>query len=473
LHSKIYFEGDNGNRFVMSGYYGGDDTFQQAERLYRSFSSSNGSKLAPRPVASSNNWKNGAGSLQYQQWIGNNLYSNTTTGLSIYQTAFSKDDFTYIDYNQRNRSFQTFIFPFENKSILNEIKFEEQLEYDQAPWLWTGGVAYYYFMGQYYEDSFDRPGFFSSQRSHKLDAYLQLDFTGLDFLDVFAGSRIYYYSNGTYLKWSPRVKLTLFPKSIFSISGGYSRNYQFLNRISLSNTVTSDVWILAGADQPPTSDSYYSAGVYLSPSKHFHLQLEGYYKEFENLRLHEINAYSLSSTFNNNPWYVNNKGTAKGLEFTLRNKIRFLTLTQTFTISKMTLSNPLIKDGKPFYADWDRTYRYSASMTAKLFSGFSLYLSWMYATGTPNKLAVFGPQNEKRLGDYRRADISAEYTHSLKKGNISLSATLFNVFNRQNPWYRELAFVINRNTSPRRFSSVPVNVYDIGFQPSFNISVTF
>jgi len=473
LHGKIYFEGNKGNRFIMSGYYGGDNTFQQAQRLFRSFSSSNTNKIDSRSVSTTNDWKNGAASLQYQQWIGDNIYSNTTAGLSIYRTSFTKDDFTYIDYNQSNQALQAYIFPFENKSVLNEIKVEQRLEYDRSPWLWTGGIAYYYYIGQYFEDSFNRPGFFISRKSHKLDTYLQLDYSGLNFLDAFAGTRMYYYSNGQYLRWSPRLKLIFFPKSKISLLAGYSRNHQFLNQISLSNTVTSDVWILAGPSQPPTSDSYYSGGIHFSLSTYFYLQAEGYYKKYENLRLHEINAYSLSSSFNNNPWYINNSGTAKGLEFMLRNKIRFLTLNQTFTISKMTLSNPLINDGTPFYVDWDRRYRYTASITAKPFSGFSLYLSWMYATGTPNKLAAFGPQNEDRLGDYQRADISAEYSHQFSWGNINLTASIFNVLNRKNPWYRKLAFAIDKNTSPSRFENVPVNIYDIGFQPSFNMGVTF
>ncbi|MGD8427923.1 MAG: TonB-dependent receptor [Balneolaceae bacterium] len=473
LHAKAYFEGNHGNRFILSGYYGGDNTYQQADRLFRSFSSSNQNRIAPKSVATTNEWENSAGSLQYLQWIGDKLFSNTTAGLSIYQTSFSKDDFTYIDFNQTTGSLQAFIFPFENKSILNEIKIEQRLEYDQTPWLWTGGMAYYYYMGEYFEDSFDRPGFFSSQHSHKIDAYLQLDFSGLDFLDIFAGNRVYYYSSGQYLKWSPRVKLTLFPDSPISISAGYSRNHQFLNQISLSNTVTSDVWILAGPKQPPTSDSYYSAGISFSLSKHLYTQVEGYYKKFENIRLHEINAYSLSNTFNSNPWYINNKGIAKGLEVTLSSDIKFLTLTQTLAISKMALSNPLINNSSPFYADWDRTYRYGASLAVKPFSGFSLYLSWLYATGTPNKLAVFGKQNEERLGDYQRADISVKYNRHLKKSDLSLSMTLFNVLSRQNPWYRELTFVIDKNTSPNSFNTVPVDIYDIGFQPSFNIRFSF
>lgn len=473
IHGKIHLEGTDGSRFIMSGYFGGDDTHQKATRLFRSFSSSEGINIENRAVSTTNDWQNGAVSIQYQQWLGENLYASTTAGTSIYQTSFNKDDFTYINLNQSSGDLKAFVFPFENQSVLNEIKAEQQLEFTYDPWLITGGVSYHYYIGEYFEDSFERPGFFSSQEAHQSDTYIQIDYSGIDWLDFFSGARLHYYSNGNYLRWSPRIKLTLFPDSDLSISGGYSRNHQFLNKISLSNTVTSDVWTLTDANHPPTSVNYYSSGIYYAPSDHFFVRAEAYHKKFDNIRLHEINAFSLSNTFNSNPWYNNNNGTGKGVEFLLQNRYRFMKLTQSFTISEMMLSNPEINGGEPFFADWDRTYRYSATLSIEPSTNISLFLSWMYATGTPNKLATFGPQNDQRLGDYQRADVSAEYTYGLGDGHLNLSFSIFNILNSQNPWYRELSFVIDQSTSQNRFRSVPVDVYDIGFQPSFNVSVDF
>lgn len=473
LHGKAYFEGENGNRLILSGYFGGDDTRQEANRLYRSFSSSAGNNLETRSVSTINDWQNGAGSLQYQQWLDENLYASSTIGASIYQTSFSKDDFTYIDINQANSSLQAFVFPFESQSVLNEIKAEQQFEFTSSPWFFTGGLSYHYYMGEYFEDSFDRPGYFNSQNAHQSDLYAQLDYSGKDWLDIFGGIRLHYYSNGNYLQWSPRIKLKLFPDSNLSVAGGLSRNHQFLNNVSLSNTVTSDIWILTDANHPPTSVNYYSTGIYYSPSDHLFIQTEAYHKQFSNIRIHELNTFSLSNTFNNNPWYNNSKGTGKGIEFLLQNRYRFIDFTQTFTVSEMKLSNAQINNGEPFYADWDRTYRYSASLSVNPIPDLTLYFSWMYASGTSNKLATFGPQKEQRLGNYQRADVSVEYIHRFGGGHLNISLSVFNVLDRQNPWYRELAFVIDQSTSQNRFRSVPVDVYDIGFQPSFNISMGF
>jgi len=473
LHGKLYFEGEDGGRFILSGYWGGDNTRQDAKRLNRSFSTTEGVGFESRPVSTTNDWQNVAGSAQYNQWFGNNIYSSTTLGVSIYQTYFSKDDFTYIDINQSNSTLETFVFPFENESILNELKAEQQLEFTSDPWYITGGASYHYYIGEYLEDSFDRPGYSNAQRAHQADLYAQVDYSGLPWLNIFSGTRLQYYSTGDYLLWSPRIKIRLFPKSDLSVGSGFSKNHQFLNKVSLSNTVTSDVWVLAEENHPPTSVDYVSAGIYYDPSDHFFAQIEGYHKTFENLRLHEINTFSLSNTFNNSPWYNNNNGTGQGIEFLLRNQLSFITLTQTLTVSEMTFSNPQINNGDPFYADWDRTYRYSATLTLTAIDNLHIYLSWMYASGTSNKLATFGAQNEQRLGSYQRADLSADYTYKFSGGDINLSLSVFNLLDRKNPWYRELAFVIDQSSSQNQFRSVPVDVYDIGFQPSFNISVQF
>lgn len=473
LHGKVHFEGEDGNRLILSGYFGGDNTRQKANRLHRSFSSSEGTNIENRAVSTTNDWHNGAGSIQYQQWLNEHLYASSTVGTSIYQTYFNKDDFTYINLNQSKGTLQAFVFPFENQSVLNEIKAEQQFEFIHGPWLITTGASYLYYIGEYFEDSFDRPGYFKSQRAHQADLYTQLDYSGLHWLDIFSGTRLVYYSNGEYLRWSPRIKLTFFPDSKLSVSSGFSRNYKFLNRISLSNTVTSDVWTIVDADHPPTSVNYYSGGIKYTPSKHLFARAEAYLKDFSNVRIHELNTFSLSNTFSSNPWYNNNNGTGKGIEFLLRNQYQFIELTQTLTLSEMTLSNPQLNNGEPFFADWDRTYRYSANLGIEPLTNISLFISWMYATGTPNKLATFGPQDDKRLDDYQRLDISAEYIYQFNDGHLNLSLSVFNALNRQNPWYREMSFVIDQETSQNRFRSVPIDVYDIGFQPSFNISVNF
>jgi hypothetical protein len=254
---------------------------------------------------------------------------------------------------------------------------------------------------------------------------------------------------------------------------GFSKNHQFLNQISLANTTTSDVWILADRNQAPTSLNYYSSGIYFSPSSHIYMQAEGYYKDFENVRLHEINTFSLSNTFSSNPWFTNNNGTAKGLEFLVKSKFNFLGLSQTYALSEVKLSNPQINNGNSFYADWDRTHKYTTILSLDLFKYIYAHISWNFATGTPNKLATFGNQTNQRLDNYRRTDLSLEYKRKFSRYDISVSTSIFNIFNTQNVWYRDLSIVLDQNSNPNQITSSPIDIYDVGIQPSFNISLGF
>ncbi|MEP1151599.1 MAG: carboxypeptidase-like regulatory domain-containing protein [Balneola sp.] len=473
LHGKIYFEGNSGNRLTISGYLGGDDTGYSAERLFRSTSTSD--PFTYRPVSTSNDWQNGAVSAKYNQWLNDDIYSSTILGASIYTTTFSQDDFTYIKSNTNSQSINAFIFPYENENVLNDFKAEQLFEINSSQsWFWSAGATYNYYLGEYSENSFDRPGYFTSVSAHKIDLFTQVDFSGLnENLDIFAGSRVHYYSNGEYLKFSPRIKFKFFPQSKISVGIGYSKNYQFLNQISLSNTITSDVWILADEKQAPTSLNYYSSGIYFSQSKLFYAQAEAYIKEFKNVRLHEINTFSLSNTYASNPWFTNNEGMAKGIEFLLRSEFKTIQLSQTYSLSEVKLSNPLINNGDSFYADWDRTFKYSAILSIQPLESLSAHISWNFASGTPNKLATFGPQPDKRLSNYKRTDFSIEYQRSYSKYDLSLSASLFNVFDTQNVWYKDLSIVLDQNSMPNQITTSPIDIYDVGIQPSFNISIGF
>lgn len=471
IHSKFYIEGNSGNRFIVSGYYGQDNTSQQADRLYRSFSGT-GNLFEARPVETSNRWGNAAGSIQWQNSISPSVYSHSTAAFSIYETDFQKEDFSYIR-NSNTGTLQLFTFPFANKSILNEVKLEQRFDVFSDIFLWTAGASYQYYKGEYFEDSFDRQGFFDQTTSHKIDGFIQLDFTEIPSLDIFAGSRVHYYSNGSYLRWSPRAKFRLFPESPVSLSAGYSKNFQFLNKISLSNVISSEVWILSNEDQPPSSVDYFSAGIHTKPFAHTYFQVEGYLKDYKNMRLHEINTFSLSNTFSDLPWFAKNNGHGKGLEFFLSNTFNYFSISQSFTLSRMELQNPQINDGESFFVDWDRTYSYSNTVEIHPTNAFALFLAWTYASGTPNKLAVFGPNNQERLSDYMRTDITLAYKRQLSFGNIEASFSIYNLFNRKNPWYRELSFVIDQSGPRNRLKTTPVEVFDLGFQPSFNISMGF
>lgn len=476
IHGKLYFEGKGGRRLILSGYFGGDEADYSAERLFRQISLNNPDGFEFRPVFTHNDWRNGSASAKYTGWMGDAVYSSTVAGLSIYTTKYEQEDFMYIKTQGAGQSLNAFIFPFQNKSVLNDFSFQQAFDITASEnWFWSTGFTFNYYLGEYAESSFNRPGYLSSITSGQMDFFAQSDFTGWRNLSVFAGLRTHFYTNGEYLRFSPRFKFKVFPDRIFSFGGGFSRSHQFINQISFSNTTSNDVWVLADKNQKPSSVNNFTAGAYLNTGPEFYAQLEGYVKDFAHLRLHEINAFSLTGTFSENPWFADNKGRAKGIELLAKSELGSFELTQSAALSQVLLSNPLINNGEAFHADWDRTFDYMAGLKVQALKDLSFYIAWNFATGNPNKLATFGDRSSgpNRLGHYQRTDFSAEYKKDFGSYNLTLSASVFNLFNTESAWYRDMSITLDQNTIPNKIVGTPVDVYDMGMQPSFNIRVGF
>ncbi|HET8866656.1 MAG TPA: TonB-dependent receptor [Gracilimonas sp.] len=476
LHGKIYFEFKNGSRLIAGSYYGADNVSQDAKRLVRRFNpSAPDERFSLEDMETRNNWGNFSSSLTYTAPVTNTLYSHTLAAASIYNTEFSKDDFVYNRIENGGSGVQVFTFPLKNESIFNEFKFDQSFDLIRPETQWTFGGSFQYFMGEYLEESFDRPGFFTNFESGLIDLYSQMDYTNSDLINLHLGGRLHYYTNGEFLYFSPRVKLKFLNERPLSFGLGYSRNYQFTHRLSFYNISSPDIWIISSEEQPPTSSDYFTAGAYAKLWGNTLFQIEGYYKALNNARLFEINAQSLSNSFEAPPWLYNNDGISKGLEFLLRNRFKKITLSHSYTLSESTFQNEVILGSNEFYASWDRTHSFSSTIEYEPVSNLKSFLSFTASSGVPNRLYFLGVENKQRLGDYRRLDAGIEYNLDIRSTKLEMNVSVFNVLDRQNTWYRELNLVIDTSVpqNQRRLTAEPMDVYDLGIQPSFNLMVWF
>lgn len=476
LHGKVYFENKNGGRLSFGAYYGADNVSQDAQRLVRRFNPNDPlERFSQQDVETLNKWGNFSSSVSYKSPITSRFYSQTLAAVSIYNTEFKKDDFVYNRVDSGGTGVQVFTFPLENKSVFNEIKFDQSFDLSLPSGFWTFGASYQYFIGEYFEESFDRPGFLNEFQSSLIDIYAQLDHTSWDPVDLYLGSRFHYYTDVSKVYFSPRIKLKFLNDRTLSFGLGYSRNYQFMHRLSFYNVSSPDIWVISTDQQPPTSSDYYTAGMYLRFGSNALFQVEGYYKSLDNARLFEINSQTLTNSFDALPWLYDNDGTSKGVEFMLRNRLGPLTLTNSYTLSEATFSNPEILNGEEFYAQWDQTHSFTSSAEISLISGLTSFLSFNYASGSPNRLNFLQVEEQERLSDYQRLDAGLEYSGSVGETEFELKASIFNLLDRNNTWYRELNLVIDTSVpqNQRRLTSRPVDVYDLGFQPSFSAQIWF
>lgn len=473
LHAKIYTEQTDGSRNMASIYFGGDRTSNQAERLTRN--SAFEGRFRTTDVETDNRWNNFAISLQSQRSVNSSVFSSTTLALSAYETYFSKDDFLYTNTTTIGESLQTtvFTYPLTNRSTMNRGKLKQTFDITAGNFSLKTGVSGIYHRGEYQENSFERSRFYTRTSSLQADLFFQTDFNPLHFLKLHTGFRSQYYSSGKFFKLSPRLKADLFDDRRISFSLGYSRNHQFVNRIGFSNAVTADVWILSNQNQPPSSVDQLTAGIYLKPFSRIYIQVEGYFKKYKNLRSHELNARSLTSTFNDSPWFFQNDGNAEGIEFLARTSNQFFSLTQTYTLSSIKLKNEFLNEGEKFYAPWDRRHISGTNLSIEIIPGIQLFASYILASGSAAGTFDLATSDHSRVGLYRRLDLSALVTKKFENSTLVVKASLFNALDIQNPWYREYQpVIVTRNTVPAIRSEV-VTVYDLGIQPSFEIKIDF
>jgi hypothetical protein len=478
LHSKFYYEWRGGRRLTLNAYAGGDNTRADAERLVQ-----NPDAILPRnrfllvDVQTKNRWGNEAATVHFQTPAGSRMYMHNMAGFSRYFASFSKEDFVYQRGIPTGNGQRSFVGPFENDNALTEIKATQYADILTAgAGALTAGYSLHYWHLRYEEDSAFQSAYTNETESVLFDLFLQHDWNGLPWLQTWSGMRTHYYSNGDYFYLSPRFQLRLFPKRMVAAGFGYSRNYQFLHKLGLQNIQTAAFWILTDKFKEPTIVDQLSGGIYVDPGSGAALQAELFRKTHRNLRYHQINNRMLLTgiTNLNYPWFMNNEATATGLELMYRQQAGRLEFLHSYTLSGVSYRNDVINNGESFNPEWDRRHQYTFSLNISPGRGFQLRGLWTCASGAANVHALAGTDERDRLDPYHRLDLGIGYEHHFSGFDLEINLAAYNVYNRDNTLYRDPVMVIDRSERIIPAAEfIYMDVYDLGFQPSFEIRFRF
>lgn len=470
VHGKIYFETESGSQFILSGYLGRDEASQLYLRDETNFISTN---------ITTNYWNNASITGQFNTLFENGFIFNARAGYTAYSSEYYKDDFEFpVVRNQDGevRFDSVLVQPLDLENDIYQFDFAQSFSKSFTQGHLEFGLSYSNFDVRYREIGLSDASFFSRRTSQLVDLYQQLDIKASKKTDLSLGNRLHYFSNGEYLRWSPRIKLSYKIEDNLSIGTGFSRNYQFMNRLEFYNINSNDFWILANEDQPPSAVNYLSAGIYYNILDGLYVQLEGYLKDYENLRIHELDTRFISVSFQNRqvPWFYENDGRSSGLEALLKNRFRDVTLSTAYTLSKTELRNDRINNGAYFYASWDRRHQISSVAEVDLKGGFSLLTSWTYGSGAPSRADFTNSDLQtERLPSYSRFDVSFSYKSILQFGSLDASFSIYNAFDRKNPWYSERKQITVTTRNNQFQGSALTHVYDLGIQPSFSLKFNF
>jgi hypothetical protein len=443
------------------------------DRLYLSFYSG-GDKILSRQKTQTDinkmilEWGNILGSFRWNHLYGDKLFSNLTLYSTRYRLA---NDFS-------------------NTFTRNNIKEKTSASY------WSGIVDlslkadFDYYVNQNYKIKFGGTSIFhhfnpntttyhSVENSAAVDTSFgskkQNGFENAVYLEneISIGSRLYtnfgfrvtnyQIPNRNYFSFEPRFLTTFMITENTLLKTSYSSMNQYIHLLTGSSpNMQNDIWVPVTDDVAPSLSKQYAIGLEKTfRNGMYEISLEGYYKTMNNLITYKDGVATLSSA---SDWQTqvetNGKGKSYGLEFLLQKTKGSATGWIAYTYSKTTRQFENKNNGKPYPFKYDRTHDISIVYLQKIMRNIQFSATWVYGTGNPFTLAVgkykmmpevinelinesnyliygqvYNDLNSYRMRAYHKLDVGINFNKTVKRGERTWSINIYNLYNRQNPYY--------------------------------------
>lgn len=441
-HARIRYETPGGAEWFVSAYLGGDDISLNGTRKERDLSSPTG--FRDTPATTENAWTNGMVSLNRRQRFWWGWFMEAQLGISSQTSRFSKDDFVYTQISGTDATRQVNVFTnrFENAAAINEVRWMHAFDRYWGAWRLAGGGEVFHYTNAYKEISFDQPGYYRDVTRWQPEAWADAEGPlGAGFF-LKSGVRV---SPQTV---SPRARLRWSPAPWLGLHAGAMRNHQVLNRIRLSNTVTSDLWVVSDTDEPASRVDEVSTGMLLTGVGQS-LSVDVYARRYAHLRDHTVNSPTLAATASATPWSSDLDGQSRGVEVLATSSVAAWTLVQAYAWTHSELGGE--------ESPWNRPHRYTATLDAPRWAGV--------------RLSAAGTFTTSRIGETRRLDVALGHERRIGRITLRSNLTIYNVLDRKNPWYRNVDVVVGDGPVPR-VEAVPVTVWDLGRWIGWSVSIT-
>lgn len=470
LNLKMNYEISKKDKIYLSGYYGKDEF---------SFGNTDDNFQVDMP------WGNGIGALRWNHIFSSKLFMNVSATMTDYQFSFisSQDEFRFkLKSGIRDWGGKVDFTFFPNSR--HKIKYGLDYIFHTFTPLSVSAEN---------DDTVFDTGAAQKLTNHESAAYLLDEFDITENIRFNAGLRYSMFQHvGPFIRYidggigqpdttinfnkgeliqfyhglEPRVSMRWMLPGKSSIKAGYSFNYQYVQLTSLSAvSLPTDIWYPSTNIVQPQEGWQASLGYFKNLlNNKIETSVEVYYKGMNNLIEFEEGALPGDNINDNTDnLLVFGKGWSYGIELFIKKKVGKLTGWVGYTWSKTERQFDELNDGNPFPAKYDRRHDLSVVATYKLSEKWLFSAAFIFATGNtltlPSSWYVqdqellfnYGSRNSTRMADYHRLDLSATRygkkfkevldletgeTKKVKKKMISsISFSIYNVYNRANPYF--------------------------------------
>jgi len=305
----------------------------------------------------------------------------------------------------------------------------------------------------------------SKQQGFEAGAYIENEISIGDrfFTDIGLRFSNYRTSGKNYSSAEPRVLTSLKLGTGTFMKASFSAMTQYVHLLTGSGpNMQNDTWVPVTDLIAPSKARQYAVGIERTFGEgQFDASLEGYYKTMNNLIAYKEGISALSSSID---WQsqVETNGTGKsyGIEFLLQKKAGPVTGWIAYTYSKTTRRFENLNSGKEFPFKYDRNHDISIVYLQRIRTNIQLSATWVYGTGNPYTLAtgkyrmitsptdnlnseggyedyaqIYGDMNSSRMRAYHKLDMGINFYKEVRWGERTLSFNIYNLYNRQNPYY--------------------------------------
>jgi len=306
-----------------------------------------------------------------------------------------------------------------------------------------------------------------TRKINSMDAavFIQDEWNINDRLSTNLGTRLYYFQQGNYLKFEPRISASYkLNDNISFIAAGAIAN-QFLHLIVRNDiNLPTDLWFPSTDKVKPQQSSQVVVGTHtkFGSDNSWKLNIEGYYKDMQNLLEYKEDAqFTLGIPLEDQ--FTSGVGWAYGVEFFLEKKIGNFVGWVGYTYAKTQRKFEELNNGNVYYPRYDRRHDISIALTYEINEKWELGAAWVLATGQAYTMPTgayqglgvngnnyidengqywggkyqYSDRNGQRLPNYHRLDLNLMYKYEWFGLPWVLSINTYNTYNRQNPfaWY--------------------------------------
>ncbi len=257
----------------------------------------------------------------------------------------------------------------------------------------------------------------------------------------------------------PRFAATYFVNDRFKLKTAAGRYQQFTNRITREDLLQGnrEFWSLANGTTVPVAQATHLIGGGAYERGSLLVDVEVFAKDLSDLTQFAPRLTFASDELDFDEFFYHGDGTVRGGEVLVQKRTGRHTGWVAYTLSTVEESFPELEPD-PFPATHDQRHELKI---VNIFQVGRWHLSetFVYASGKPYTepiglepvelpfggtidRVVAGPKNGSRLPDYHRLDLAIN--REVPFGNSAkgiFSFTLFNVYDRQNTWYKEFNVV--------------------------------